>query len=95
MISDRQLARAILALKPDGVQRMELAHIDCPHLGLYWEVAMHDDAMLACHECVSQTDPLLSTALDKANSSLVRKRDEIARRDDIALAYSKDWSATS
>ena len=90
MISDRQLADAILALKPDGVQRMELAHIDCPHLGPYWEVEMHDNGICAIGDA-----PVLSTAIAKANESLSRQRDEIARRDDIALAYSKDWSATS
>lgn len=86
MISDRQLARAILALKPEGVKRMELAHNDCPHLGPYWEVTMHDNGICAIGDA-----PLLSAAIAKANESLSCKRDEIARRDGIALAYSKDW----
>ena len=90
MISDRQLADAILALKPDGVQRMEIAHIDYSHIDPRWEVVMHDIGI-----CAIGAAPLLSTAIFKANESLSRQRDEIARRDNIALAYSKDWSATS
>jgi hypothetical protein len=95
MINNRQLADAILARMPDGVTSFEIARKTDGPFDPHWRVTMHDDAMLACHECVSQTDPLFSTALAKANVSLLRKRAEIARRDGIALAYSADWSATA
>jgi hypothetical protein len=80
---------------PDGVTSFEIARQTCGPFAPHWRVTIHDDAMLACHDCVSQTDPLLSSALDKANISLLRKRAEIARRDGVALAYSADWSATA
>ena len=95
MITDRQLADAILARMPDGVTSFEIAYRPDSPFGPYWRVTIHDDAMLACHECVSQTDPLLSSALAKANVSLFRKRAEIARKNSVALAYSADWSATA
>jgi len=95
MINNCQLADAILARMPGGVTSFEIARHTSGPFAPYWRVTIHDEAMLACHECVSQTDPLLSSALAKANVSLLHKRAEIARRDGIALAYSADWSATS
>lgn len=85
MINDRQLADAILARIPDGVRRFETARINCPILGAHWCVTMHESDM-----CVSEVDPTLSSALAKANVSLVRKRAEIERRAGIALAYARD-----
>jgi hypothetical protein len=75
MISDRQLADAILARIPDGVRRFETARINCPILGAHWCVTMHEGDV-----CVSEVDPALSSALAKASVSLFRKRAEIAAR---------------
>lgn len=94
MISDRQLADAILARMPHGVTSFEIAHKTGGPFAAHWRVTIHDDAMLERHDCVSETDPSLSAALAKANVSLLRKWEHIARRDGIALAYARDMGVT-
>ncbi len=92
MISDRQIADAIMARMPDNVTSFEIGHKTGKHFSSHWRVTIHDDAMLERHDCVSELDPSLEVALAKANVSLLRKRAEIARKNSVALAYSADWT---
>ena len=82
MISDRMLADAILARAPDGVTGFEIARRKCKHLGEYWCVTMHEG-----EACVSETDTALSSALAKANVSLLRQREQRARQASMAVVF--------
>lgn len=90
MISDRMLADAILARKPDGVSRMEVCHDERNLFGKPWNVAMFWDG-----ECVQEDDASLSAALAKANVSLLRQREQRARQASMAVVFTPKWSASA
>ncbi len=87
MITDRELAAAILARKPKDARRMEIVHDEGNLFGKPWDVSLFWDG-----DGVTEFGETLSIALNKAEVSMRRKRAENTRRAGVALAYSADWT---
>jgi hypothetical protein len=88
VINDRQLEAAIEARRVK-VGAANIAISRSVHPGLEWWSATFVDADNACGTKNADT---LKDALAEAESQLLRKRAENARRAGVALAYSADWT---
>lgn len=87
MISDRNLADAILARKPDGARRIEIDHDTANGIlfGRPWSVSLFFD-----DDCIVEVGETLAIALNKAEVSMRRKRAEATRQKGLALVFTPD-----
>lgn len=83
MISPRQLAAAILALKPEGAHHVDIGHRTDAGFPDRWSVTFMNPALV----CASENADTLDAALAKARVSFLRKVDDVARNDNLAGAY--------
>jgi hypothetical protein len=95
MISDRQLADAIEAIRV----KVGAAHVAVGRSAYsasfdWWSVTFMDGAG-AEQACVTEQSSTLAQAIDKAAVAFTEKRDEAKRRNGVALAYSSDWGAVT